>query len=259
VRPARELVEKAVRGGDPIYGVKTGFGALKSVRIAEADVARLQINLIRSHAAGAGPELERTAVRLMLALRAHSLARGASGVRLDLLEHLVCMLELDLLHEAATARRERDDRSPAWPRRRGRGRDSPRAARRQPRLLPTGLKPFTLGAKEAWRCQRNRRPRRGTQAMTGDGRSARGARGVRPLGERGSRIVKVDPAGPRPVLTRPGNSRCHRRAVEGKRHHGVPRGAAGSRDRIVPLRPRVLGASIDALRFARRSFAEVNA
>ena len=97
VKPARELIDRAVRSGAPVYGVNTGFGALKSVRIADADVGRLQVNLLRSHAAGAGPELERPAVRLMLALRAHSLALGASGVRPELLEHLVSMLERDLL------------------------------------------------------------------------------------------------------------------------------------------------------------------
>jgi len=97
VKPARELIDRAVRSGAPVYGVNTGFGALKSVRIEDADVGRLQINLLRSHAAGAGPELERPAVRLMLALRAHSLGLGASGVRPELLEHLVSMLERDLL------------------------------------------------------------------------------------------------------------------------------------------------------------------
>jgi len=97
VKPARDLIDRAVRSGAPVYGVNTGFGALKSVRIADADVEKLQINLLRSHAAGAGPELERPAVRLMLALRAHSLALGASGVRPELLEHLVTMLEQDLL------------------------------------------------------------------------------------------------------------------------------------------------------------------
>jgi len=97
MQPARDLVERASKGGDPVYGVNTGFGALKSVRISEADLERLQLNLIRSHAAGAGPELEPAAVRLMLALRAHSLAQGASGVRAELLEHLLAMLKQDLL------------------------------------------------------------------------------------------------------------------------------------------------------------------
>ncbi|HET9251860.1 MAG TPA: histidine ammonia-lyase [Candidatus Eisenbacteria bacterium] len=97
VRPSRELIERAARGDAPVYGVNTGFGALKSVRISAEDVDKLQVNLVRSHAAGAGPELEPGAVRLMLALRAHSLAQGASGVREELLRHLVAMLERDLL------------------------------------------------------------------------------------------------------------------------------------------------------------------
>ena len=74
MEPSRALIQRAAHGSAPVYGVNTGFGALKSVRIPEADVERLQANLIRSHSAGAGPELEPKAVRLMLALRAHSLA-----------------------------------------------------------------------------------------------------------------------------------------------------------------------------------------
>ena len=97
IEPARALVEGTLRAGAPVYGVNTGFGALKSVRIDDADVERLQLNLLRSHAAGTGPELEAGAVRLILALRAHSLALGASGVRAGLLRHLVGMLERDLL------------------------------------------------------------------------------------------------------------------------------------------------------------------
>jgi len=97
MEPSRALIQRAARGAEPVYGVNTGFGALKSVRIPEADVERLQANLVRSHAAGAGPELEPKAVRLMLALRAHSLALGASGVRVELIEHLLAMLERDCL------------------------------------------------------------------------------------------------------------------------------------------------------------------
>ena len=97
MEPSRALIHRAAHGASPVYGVNTGFGALKSVRIPEADVERLQVNLVRSHAAGAGPELEPAAVRLMLALRAHSLALGASGVRVELVEHLLAMLERDLL------------------------------------------------------------------------------------------------------------------------------------------------------------------
>jgi len=97
MEPSRNLVVRALNGTDPVYGVNTGFGALKSVRVSPADVERLQLNLIRSHAAGAGPELEPAAVRLMLALRAQSLAQGMSGVRVELVEHLLAMLERGLL------------------------------------------------------------------------------------------------------------------------------------------------------------------
>ena len=97
VRASRALIEDVLRRGDAVYGVNTGFGALKSVRIGDDDVGRLQINLLRSHAAGYGPELEGPVVSLMLALRAHSLALGASGVRPELIEHLLRMRERDLL------------------------------------------------------------------------------------------------------------------------------------------------------------------
>ena len=95
--PSRELVDSALRNGAAVYGVNTGFGALKSVRIADTDLAALQVNLLRSHAAGAGPELEPAVVRLMLALRAHSLSLGASGVRTDLVARLLELRERDIL------------------------------------------------------------------------------------------------------------------------------------------------------------------
>jgi len=97
VAPSRALIERVLKQGSTVYGVNTGFGQLKSVRVSDQDVERLQINLIRSHAAGAGPTLEPRVVRLMLALRAHSLALGYSGVRLTLLEHIVRMIESNIL------------------------------------------------------------------------------------------------------------------------------------------------------------------
>jgi histidine ammonia-lyase len=97
ILPSRALVEALLRKGEAVYGVNTGFGALKSVRVPDDEVERLQLNLLRSHAAGFGPELEAGAVRLMLALRAHSLAHGMSGVRLELVERLLELLERDIL------------------------------------------------------------------------------------------------------------------------------------------------------------------
>ncbi len=79
------------------YGVNTGFGKLASVRIADGDLATLQRNLILSHAVGTGPALPDGVVRLILAMKAASLARGASGVRPVVVEALLGALEADAL------------------------------------------------------------------------------------------------------------------------------------------------------------------
>ncbi|MBX3638561.1 MAG: histidine ammonia-lyase [Rubrivivax sp.] len=75
------LVQRAAAGDAPVYGVNTGFGKLASTRIGAADLATLQLNLIRSHCVGVGEPLAAPVLRLMLALKAASLARGHSGVR----------------------------------------------------------------------------------------------------------------------------------------------------------------------------------
>ncbi|NOG69864.1 histidine ammonia-lyase [Roseicella sp. DB1501] len=80
-------------GGEPLYGVNTGFGKLASQRIPDGQLAQLQLNLVRSHAAGTGPLLPAPVVRLVLALKALSLARGASGVRVAVVEALLALLE----------------------------------------------------------------------------------------------------------------------------------------------------------------------
>ncbi len=75
------VVQRAAAGTAPVYGVNTGFGKLASTRISEADLATLQCNLIRSHSVGVGAPLQPPVLRLMLALKAASLARGHSGLR----------------------------------------------------------------------------------------------------------------------------------------------------------------------------------
>jgi histidine ammonia-lyase len=75
------VVRRAAEGAAPVYGVNTGFGKLAGTRIAEADLAALQCNLIRSHSVGVGEPLSPPVLRLMLAMKAASLARGHSGVR----------------------------------------------------------------------------------------------------------------------------------------------------------------------------------
>jgi histidine ammonia-lyase len=96
---SRRAVESVMRQGDaapPIYGVNTGFGALAETHIATADIAQLQRNLVRSHACGVGPDLPNEAVRAMMVLRAQVIAYGYSGVRRQLVELLVAMLNADV-------------------------------------------------------------------------------------------------------------------------------------------------------------------
>ncbi len=83
--------------GLPLYGVNTGFGKLASTRIPQEDLARLQVNLVRSHAAGTGPLLRAPIVRLVLALKAISLSKGASGVRPEVVDALLALLRQDVL------------------------------------------------------------------------------------------------------------------------------------------------------------------
>jgi histidine ammonia-lyase len=93
IRAARAVVEDAVARGEAVYGVTTGIGELASVRIAPADAERLQLNLLRSHAVGAGEPLPEEVVRAMMLLLAASLGRGHSGVRTELVEHLLTLLD----------------------------------------------------------------------------------------------------------------------------------------------------------------------
>jgi histidine ammonia-lyase len=90
---ARAVIEAAVDSEVPVYGVTTGFGQLASVRVTGADAARLQVNLLRSHAMGAGLPLEDEVVRGMLLLLAASLRRGHSGTRPELVELVLRLLE----------------------------------------------------------------------------------------------------------------------------------------------------------------------
>jgi histidine ammonia-lyase len=89
----RAVVEAALESGTAVYGVTTGFGRLENVRIAASDAAQLQVNLLRSHAVGSGPPLPNEVVRGMLLLLASSLRQGHSGVRAELVELVLALLE----------------------------------------------------------------------------------------------------------------------------------------------------------------------
>ncbi|HEX4884028.1 MAG TPA: histidine ammonia-lyase [Casimicrobiaceae bacterium] len=81
LRTGAGVVERAARGEAPVYGVNTGFGKLANTHIPAWKLAALQQNLIRSHCVGVGSPLPDRVVRLVVALKAASLARGHSGVR----------------------------------------------------------------------------------------------------------------------------------------------------------------------------------
>ncbi|SDE50978.1 histidine ammonia-lyase [Paracoccus isoporae] len=93
IRASAERIAAAAAGDAGVYGVNTGFGKLASVRIAAEDTATLQRNLILSHCCGVGAPLDLPAVRLMMALKLLSLGRGASGVRIEIVELIEAMLD----------------------------------------------------------------------------------------------------------------------------------------------------------------------
>jgi histidine ammonia-lyase len=93
VQAVRELVSRDA----PVYGINTGFGKLAQTRIANDDLAQLQTNLVLSHSAGVGKPLSAPVVRLMLLLKAASLAHGFSGVRPEVIDALLALLNADVL------------------------------------------------------------------------------------------------------------------------------------------------------------------
>jgi histidine ammonia-lyase len=97
IERAATAVANIVATGAPAYGINTGFGKLASTHIATSELAELQANLIRSHSVGVGDPLAPGVVRIVLATKIASLARGYSGVRREVVELLVAMLSADIL------------------------------------------------------------------------------------------------------------------------------------------------------------------
>ena len=97
MRRSRDTIVRIVASGEAVYGVNTGFGDLARVRIADENLSLLQERLILSHAAGVGVPLADAIVRGMLLLRANTLARGHSGVRVELVENLLSLLNSNVL------------------------------------------------------------------------------------------------------------------------------------------------------------------
>src|SRR2546425_10010619 len=93
---SRARVQRASQSREPVYGVSTGFGALAGTRIAPLRQPELQLALIRSHAAGVGPPVDREVVRATMLLRARTLSMGLSGVRPAVAEILVSTLNAQI-------------------------------------------------------------------------------------------------------------------------------------------------------------------
>ena len=92
VRQARLVVDEFADHDTPAYGINTGFGSFADVKIPHDSLSQLQVNLLRSHAAGVGEPLAVPVVRAAMALRANVLAKGYSGIRLETLDLLVELL-----------------------------------------------------------------------------------------------------------------------------------------------------------------------
>jgi histidine ammonia-lyase len=97
VQAARGVVDQAMAEGRVCYGINTGFGKLAGVTIAPDELLELQINLVRSHAAGIGPPLDEGTSRLAFALRIANVSRGHSGVRPELVDHALAVFNAGIV------------------------------------------------------------------------------------------------------------------------------------------------------------------
>lgn len=89
-------VNGIIAEGRTAYGINTGFGLLASTRIANEDLEKLQRSLVLSHAAGIGAPLDDAMVRLIMLLKVNSLARGFSGIRLQVIEALIALINAEV-------------------------------------------------------------------------------------------------------------------------------------------------------------------
>ncbi len=96
INTSRKFIDAYAAGQTPVYGVTTGFGALATRYIDIADRVQLQKSLIRSHAAGVGPAVEKEVVRALMFLRLRTMASGRTGVRIELAQQLVKFLNASI-------------------------------------------------------------------------------------------------------------------------------------------------------------------
>ncbi|OTG81721.1 histidine ammonia-lyase [Acinetobacter sp. ANC 4648] len=96
IQASVDCVNKIIHEGRTAYGINTGFGLLASTKIAPEDLEQLQRSLVLSHAAGVGEPLNDNMVRLIMLLKANSLARGFSGIRLSVINALLALINAEV-------------------------------------------------------------------------------------------------------------------------------------------------------------------
>ncbi len=96
---SRQMVEACLERGEAVYGISTGFGKLKNKAIESADLEELQRNLVLSHCVGVGAPLAQAEVRIAQVLRLNSLLRGVSGIRVELAQHLIELINRGFVPE----------------------------------------------------------------------------------------------------------------------------------------------------------------
>ena len=94
---SQKNVQKIVESDRTVYGINTGFGPLCDVKISEEETAKLQLNLIISHAVGVGKPISKNLSRVMMISKIHALSKGFSGVSLEVIERLIEMLQKDII------------------------------------------------------------------------------------------------------------------------------------------------------------------
>ena len=97
VKKANDMVNRIVNNNQPVYGINTGFGKLSQVAIDPKETSKLQEHLLISHACGVGKPFSEEIVRGMMLLRINALIRGHSGIRLEVIQTLVYMLNNDVI------------------------------------------------------------------------------------------------------------------------------------------------------------------
>lgn len=97
VHKAAKAVERVIAEGRTVYGINTGFGLLANTRIAPEELENLQRSIVLSHAAGIGDYMSPATVRLLMVLKINSLARGYSGIRLEVIQKLVELVNRNVI------------------------------------------------------------------------------------------------------------------------------------------------------------------